>query len=134
MRISDWSSDVCSSDLDRLQRIARRRAAIAIVDREHRTALPREAKGAVLHDRRRYRRGLDDRAFGLVAQRSGHGVIGRNVARGRRQPAVDTLDHKFAPAAGRADILVEIGRASGRERVCQYVWIAGGAVSLKKKQ
>src|SRR3546814_12360325 len=24
----------------------------------------------------------------------------------------------------------EIGRASGRERVCRYVWISGGAVSL----
>src|SRR3546814_16775555 len=28
----------------------------------------------------------------------------------------------------------EIGRASCRERVCQYVWISVGAVSLKKKQ
>src|SRR3546814_17762459 len=29
--------------------------------------------------------------------------------------------------------LVEIGRASCRERVCQYVWISVVAVSLKKK-
>src|SRR3546814_17671227 len=29
---------------------------------------------------------------------------------------------------------VEIGRASCRERVCQYVWISVVAVSLKKKQ
>src|SRR3546814_13946632 len=29
--------------------------------------------------------------------------------------------------------LSKIGRASCRERVCQYVWIAGVAVSLKKK-
>src|SRR3546814_13558519 len=28
----------------------------------------------------------------------------------------------------------EIGRASGRERVCQYVYISGGAVRLKKKK
>src|SRR3546814_17178627 len=28
----------------------------------------------------------------------------------------------------------EIGRASGRERVCQYVEISGGAGSLKKKK
>src|SRR3546814_12914527 len=27
----------------------------------------------------------------------------------------------------------EIGSASGRERVCQYGWISGVAVSLKKK-
>src|SRR3546814_12048022 len=31
-------------------------------------------------------------------------------------------------------ILYEIGRASCRERVCQYVWISVGAVSLKNKQ
>src|SRR3546814_16509420 len=30
--------------------------------------------------------------------------------------------------------LTEIGRASCRERVCQYVWIAVVAVSLTKKQ
>src|SRR3546814_19780719 len=28
----------------------------------------------------------------------------------------------------------KIGRASCRERVCQYVWISVGAVSLKKKK
>src|SRR3546814_12888461 len=28
----------------------------------------------------------------------------------------------------------KIGRESGRERVCQYVWISGVAVSLKKKK
>src|SRR3546814_17968970 len=30
--------------------------------------------------------------------------------------------------------LKKIGRASGRERECQYVWISGGAGSLKKKK
>src|SRR3546814_16701836 len=32
------------------------------------------------------------------------------------------------------EVPVEIGRASCRERVCQYVWISVVAVSLKKKQ
>src|SRR3546814_18861032 len=34
-----------------------------------------------------------------------------------------------------ADLLAhpgQIGRASGRERVCKYVWISGVSVSLKK--
>src|SRR3546814_21128591 len=34
--------------------------------------------------------------------------------------------------AGRGDEL-QIGRASGRERGCQYVWVSGVAVSLKKQ-
>src|SRR3546814_20051503 len=38
-------------------------------------------------------------------------------------------DHVEVP--GR--ILMEIGRASGRERVCQSVWISVVAVSVKKK-
>src|SRR3546814_18241001 len=33
-----------------------------------------------------------------------------------------------------ADVGAEIGSASCRERVCQYVWISGVAVSLKKKK
>src|SRR3546814_1551462 len=35
MRISDWSSDVCSSDLGREQRGAREGAAAAPIEREH---------------------------------------------------------------------------------------------------
>src|SRR3546814_12026191 len=30
--------------------------------------------------------------------------------------------------------MLEIGRASCRERVCQYVWISVGAVAFKKKE
>src|SRR3546814_13783856 len=54
---------------------------------------------------------------------------------------VDQVDPTFlaclAPcflqqAVGDLPDLREIGRASCRERVCQYVWIPGGAVSLKK--
>src|SRR3546814_12292241 len=46
----------------------------------------------------------------IVAKRSGLGFIDGLVARERK-----------------------IGRAAWRERVCQYVWISGVAVSLKKK-
>src|SRR3546814_8780519 len=75
MRISDWSSDVCSSDLKGADR---------------RTARLRPARG--------------------TAQRSRHfGYHGQ-----RTKP---DLHRKEGPAAARG----QIGRASCRERVCQYV-------------
>src|SRR3546814_19932839 len=40
------------------------------------------------------------------------------------------LEH--VPAAA-LDTMSKIGRATGRERVCQYVKISGAAVSVKKK-
>src|SRR3546814_15269628 len=48
-----------------------------------------------------------------------------------------TIRSEQPPGVGRLPLLVvvqSIGRASGREVVCQYVWISGGAVSLKKKK
>src|SRR3546814_18681903 len=81
MRISDWSSDVCSSDL---------------------------APATVRAD------GLTCRRLG----RCGRGGLlpGRGVRPGERRP-------------GRG----QIGRASCRERVCQYVSISVVAVYLKNK-
>src|SRR3546814_3105135 len=84
MRISDWSSDVCSSDL----LVARRRA--------------------VDHDARA---GID-----------GADIVGKAGARRAVEDDVDAAGHL-------ADLLApfgigeqqEIGRASCRERVCQYV-------------
>src|SRR3546814_15234204 len=79
MRISDWSSDVCSSDL--LPAGLSRPAILAHVL-------------------------IDYRQVGLA----GEAVVITVVPAG------------------------EIGRASCRERVCQYVSISVVAVSLKKKQ
>src|SRR3546814_12270670 len=81
MRISDWSSDVCSSDLGQQQRRQQERNAPAPV-------------------------------VELVAQ----------------QPLA-AQDHEQ-----RQEQAEEIGRASCRERVCQYVSISVVAVSLKKKK
>src|SRR3546814_15392950 len=99
MRISDWSSDVCSSDL-RQREIPGRNA-------HHRPQrLLRRAEG-----RPRLRR--------IIAQEIdrlphfGNGV-GQRLAR---------LPHDQAQP---------IGRASCRERVCQYVYISVVAVSLNK--
>src|SRR3546814_2915019 len=91
MRISDWSSDVCSSDLPR--RLPRRADA-------HPQRLWREVgaaqEGEGQPDRRGYARRADRDRLGQAAR-----------------PQVQLADQGQAR--------VEIGRASCRERVCQYV-------------
>src|SRR3546814_16179898 len=85
MRISDWSSDVCSSDL-----LAGRIAAPAL------------------------RLERADQPVGELER------IVLDVDQGQARHEARNLQH-------------EIGRASCRERVCQYVSISVVAVSLKKK-
>src|SRR3546814_17723576 len=98
MRISDWSSDVCSSDLGRTRPAAVRGWAGAVAGAAVRDAVVPHAGGirAALRHRARTRP--------------------RSRARGRRG----------LPRRGRR----EIGRASGRERVCQYVEISVVAVTF----
>src|SRR3546814_19684589 len=100
MRISDWSSDVCSSDL------------VAVLENAFAKVRPRENHA----ERIERRPGLDRAA-------ADHAAL-------RKRPR--------AAAGGRARIsngdAGQIGRASCRERVCQYVSISVVAVSLKKKQ
>src|SRR3546814_5292412 len=84
MRISDWSSDVCSSDL-------------AVFDQQ----LP-EARCAVA-----------DRQFDRAARRVLHRVVDQVLGHLAQHQAVDG---DMATRCRR-----EIGRASCRERVCQYV-------------
>src|SRR3546814_11347820 len=106
MRISDWSSDVCSSDL--------------------------------LSD------GL---SFVVVAMGIfGLGEVIRNLERehlrdifmpkiGGLLPRLAELKQIIMPTLrGTALGSAQIGRASCRERVCQYVYISVVALSLKKKK
>src|SRR3546814_15566600 len=100
MRISDWSSDVCSSDLDADDALSAQGEAVANV------AAARAALEAA----------QIDLGFTRIVAPIG-GRIGRSA---------------FTPGA-----LVttgQIGRASCRERVCQYVEISVVAVSLTKKK
>src|SRR3546814_18267044 len=95
MRISDWSSDVCSSDL--VEAYAAGRVEAVITFASEGPAL--EASGA--------RRIFDSR------QLPGEIVDVLVVDRQRVNPEQ------------------QIGRASCRERVCQYVYVSVVAVSLK---
>src|SRR3546814_5250975 len=90
MRISDWSSDVCSSDLHP--------AVLAEAGEEH---LHLFARGVL-------RLVEDDEA---VCQRApAHEGDRRDLDLARCQPPLDLFGRH-----------AEIGRASCRERVCQYV-------------
>src|SRR3546814_15474739 len=93
MRISDWSSDVCSSDLGRVPAGSSIRHHLLDV-------LLRLSSSAAAGWR------FEAARCGRKAQNGGK------------------------PSPGR----LEIGRASCRERVCQYVELSVVAVSLTKKQ
>src|SRR3546814_18590239 len=108
MRISDWSSDVCSSDLRRCSRTTRAPTGSASVH-SHSVRASRWKPLAWW--------------CGMPPPRSIPGLTGS-----RRSHSDES-----ARARRRAD-RAEIGRASCRERVCQYVEISVVAVSLKKKQ
>src|SRR3546814_11387293 len=96
MRISDWSSDVCSSDLRRC------------LDTSHRG---------------------DGLGRNYSASSGGWLVAGRNRGNiGRRVMAL------LASVAMSANGLAEIGRASCRGRVCQYVYISVVAVSFQNNR
>src|SRR3546814_20732753 len=104
MRISDWSSDVCSSDL--VPTIGHRQlGALTPAD-------VRKVTDAV-------------RAAGRTSTTAGyvHAVLVRSLKAAVREGPV-VPDRVF---------LTEIGRASCRERVFPYVSITFVAVSLKKK-
>src|SRR3546814_1367373 len=99
MRISDWSSDVCSSDLRKTLRHQQMGDDLVDIQRldEALRAQPHLFLAAL-------------RLFGL-----GHDVD-RPAGELGRQP-----DVLAAPADCQAQLIVEIGRASCRERVWQYV-------------
>src|SRR3546814_14219585 len=100
MRISDWSSDVCSSDLLATRRLEDQ--DIVIVERFGTAFGPVDPQGATDL--------VDDR--GLVDD--------LRTARGRKR---DTLLRLAGNAAFEqlGQLGFEIGRASCREGVCQYV-------------
>src|SRR3546814_13410654 len=115
MRISDWSSDVCSSDLPRPRHPHQRR------DRHHQPVDFAAEQGGV------------DRAVAIEIPFEREVVVGRL---GRAQIRIACRTRTVADlrqVARQVEIGIEkIGRASCRERVCQYVSISVVDVTLKK--
>src|SRR3546814_18768678 len=104
MRISDWSSDVCSSDLVRFR-------IKSLIDTE--TAV------SVLSD---------DRIVEIL-KADGVDIARRTVAKYREAMRIPSSVQRRRDKG-----ISQIGRESCRERVCQYVSISVVAVSLKKKR
>src|SRR3546814_13433221 len=98
MRISDWSSDVCSSDLNFLKG---------------------DAKGDQGQLAKQLKRFIKNCIY--LCEQKDIGFLMTNHTYASQD--------MFNP-----DAKIKIGRASCRERVCQYVSISVVAVSLKKKK
>src|SRR3546814_14237901 len=113
MRISDWSSDVCSSDLYP----GGTRLVPADAD------LARQTR-------------LCDRFYDLYVQEPMQKIVtDRLRPAGKSDPyGVEQARTLLGTAYGMIDRELEIGRAACRERVGQCVWISVVAVVLKKKK
>src|SRR3546814_20074656 len=130
MRISDWSSDVCSSDLDRLaRRFQRRRPFAGLPDLAVRFAANGPGARPVIDDLR-HRRGECMAAVAQVlepGQRlrrrpgNGHRVAAR-LLRAFGQRAGNRLDLRRPPGTRGRARGAEIGSAPGRERVFNNVY------------
>src|SRR3546814_15283962 len=145
MRISDWSSDVCSSDLDRIfpynprsVGTAFRRACRALkIENLHFHDLRHEATS------RLFEAGLRIEQVALVTGHRDWKMLKRythlrpeHLYRDKaRRPAEDMAEVVRAAVRSLASELKvsQIGRASCRERECQDGTSSGVAGSLKKK-
>src|SRR3546814_16888540 len=143
MRISDWSSDVCSSDLrGDLAKIAQRHALdeqgfAKTRDARERIALRRE----ILRELRIMRLEIFDQRLCIVnaeqlggrsddavveVRRDDGGGVEDGITRSDRVIMNRLRNPQRIEAEGR--VLAEIGSASWRERVCEYVWVSGDTI------
>src|SRR3546814_20914061 len=130
MRISDWSSDVCSSDLERRNFFDLRSIHHAASNR-HRPAqdygaLRTHPDGENVSPYTFARLTPVPLSDGSDFDRRRYHELAADTGSGRR-----TFDH-IRRGRGHAP-RPKIGRAACRERVCQYVKISVVAVTLKKK-
>src|SRR3546814_15290760 len=109
MRISDWSSDVCSSDLAGVEAI---RTTLKTLPTRPGVYRMQDARGDVLYVGKA--RALRNRVTSYTQVDRLPKRLQRMVAQTRSMTIVTTNSEAEA-------LLLEIGRASCRERVCQYV-------------
>src|SRR3546814_18187633 len=129
MRISDWSSDVCSSDLFILANGVKELEQEALKAILSKYSLSPDDASVVEFLRNRTKVFLDIDAWG-------RDVSEVDMIRLAREKGLLTTPYVFCEddASAMAEAgAATIGRASCRERVCQYVSISVVAGSLQKK-
>src|SRR3546814_13029019 len=128
MRISDWSSDVCSSDLDRAERGGVRPRRI---NRERPEAA---ARGHELADQRLHAAARHQRAHGRLhhADRDATEIDLRPSPRHRAGGQL--LDRDAEAALDRVAVVVQMGSAQWWDMVVQYVSFSVVAGESKKKE
>src|SRR3546814_17317864 len=120
MRISDWSSDVCSSDLGALQQGLRDLAAwVEKGVRPSSTQYRVDDAQVVLPDNAERRGGIQP----VITLHANGGVradvaVGATVSFGAR---IDVPPNAGSVVAAQGDFDGELGSASGRERGCPHV-------------
>src|SRR3546814_16820950 len=113
MRISDWSSDVCSSDLGHRHQRERREDRTR---KEIGSPPPQSSPGAVtvMADQR-----LDEQPGDRPRNPEDREIVDRRAQRLEDAADIGALEREPA--------LDALGKASGRERGCRKGWILGGA-------
>src|SRR3546814_18302509 len=146
MRISDWSSDVCSSDLEDARQVeiavGSDPAEAVVIDRADRgggKAQQEAVESAVVKQPPQLRRrlvGIGAAEVGATAEVLERASVVQHAADLAQADLPDGWRADHAPEAGHADddgrANDQIGRASRRERVCQNVEILGVAGSITK--
>src|SRR3546814_10962940 len=135
MRISDWSSDVCSYDLQVRSQRAATDAAFAAYKQAVLSALEDVENAMVSLSSARARKA----EFATAYEASNNAAI---LARSQYQAGLidfqtlsqsenSLLNARNRLAGAPSDEVLELGRASCRERVCQYVSFSVVAVVVK---
>src|SRR3546814_20298646 len=123
MRISDWSSDVCSSDLDTAHQRERHRVAEAPVEFGHVEEIHAVDAGD---------RGRDGEDRGPGGELAGDDALALlfEEAVGLEDPRGDVAEARETES-GALDMVPQIGRAACRERGCPHGSISGVPGSIK---
>src|SRR3546814_11997118 len=138
MRISDWSADVCSSDLPGRHGARGQRRGSRSLNRQAKRLPP--AERSPLNDRRSYGgRGsifqTRQRLFAGIAKSStSRSPPPRASSSTASKSRIPERGSRAFSHASKSRLLSQIGRQSRRERVCQFVAITVVYHQLKQKK
>src|SRR3546814_16712546 len=122
MRISDWSSDVCSSDLQGfLSTVDDRSAGGLRIARPVNLGKTRLQGAEVSFTSFLDVDGLPDWAKGFGLQANGTYIDAKGDLQSNFAATLNNEPQRFPGVSKWAYNIIELGRAACRERVCQYV-------------